>query len=181
MVVPASSDRANETFVQWKEPVQSNKEGGNADGNASTSRGRKRKQPRRLEVPHPAATASIHGEGVQEAGLPGSVTALFSGARGGTSSQCPAKVPSTNPLPRFRPPGQIPTTRSTVPLRRSYVSQTAPEHIPSMVPQRLYCIPPPRNLVQDRNDSTADEGARTTAQQYTTAPEGKAYIFYVYV
>ena len=176
MVLPASSDRANETFVQWKEPVQSNRDRGNANGDASTSRVRKNKQPRRLPVPHPAAGASTDGEGVEESRHAGSGVAVVSEARGATSSRCPAEVPSTDPLPRFRPPGRIPTTASTVPLRTSYVSQRAPQQMPTMAPQRLYCIPPPRNAVEDRNESTAHEGAGTTAQQYRTAPEGKAYI-----
>ena len=167
MVPPASSDRANETFVQWKEPVQSNRERGNADGDASTSRGRKKNQPRRLQVPNAAAGASIQGERVQESLHAGSVTALLSEARGATLSRTPAEVPSSDPPPRFKPPGRIPSTRSTVPLPRSYVSERARHHIPSMVPQRLYCIPPPRHGVQEQNDSTA--------------AEGKAYNCYLFV
>lgn len=113
MVRPNSSDRGAEKFVQWKEPPHSAGGAPNGSGEASTSRGRKKKLSRSLGVALGGGSASERSARVEDRRHNGSASTLR--AEADLAHPSPVRVEETSTLP----PRRINTTPSPVPNSRS--------------------------------------------------------------
>lgn len=176
MVCSTSSDRANEKFVQWKEPMQLGGGTTNVDGDASTSRGRKKKWSTRGTVFRGAGDTTLEGPGVEDSNHIGSGIVVLAEGRGANSSHVVVEAPSTNPPPRFVPPLLIPITISLVLVVRENESERAFGQTPNIVTERGKCIQPPTEAVHCQDDSTILEGDGNFLQQNIPPPQGRAYI-----
>ena len=153
MVRPATLDRGNEKFVQWKEPLQSKGDTTNFDGHDYTSRVRKKKQTARQNSTLTSPVASILGSGVEERGHARNPATVLIETGVGTLSPSHAEVHSVAPLPRFKPPRCVQSTRSTLLLPRSTVPEGASEQTPNMLPES-------NNDRASRNESLQHQGPR---------------------
>lgn len=124
---PRRSERGNETFVQWKEPSHSNDEILIVGGDATTSRGKKKKQSRRLMKAVAAEDAFLQSTGVEDFRNEGQASEALSEGRGGTSSRSAQQIHTVNPPPKFMPPRRVHSTRSTVALLASSASERVPD------------------------------------------------------
>lgn len=170
---PSSSDRGNEGFVQWKEPLELDEAISPGDGHASTTRSRKKNQPRRITVPTGGAQASIHGSAMEDSRRGGRASQVVSEAGGGTSSRSGAELQTVDPSPRFVPPRRVHTTRSTVPVLRSSASEKASEHKTSMDTTGVNNIPAPREVLEDHSAPRAVEVEGFSTPPNISPPQGK--------
>lgn len=97
------------------------------EGDASTSRGKKKKQQRRVRNAHGEPETSIQGPRGDESGQGGSPIAIVSEGGRGTSSPIAGEVPSRNPPSGFKPPRQLLNTRSNRRIPRATEPPKAPE------------------------------------------------------
>lgn len=163
MVPSATSDRANEKFVQWRQPVESRGKELHDEGDASTSRGKKKKQQRRVRNAHGEPETSIQGLRGDESGQGGSPIAIVSKGGRGTSSPIAGEVPSGNPPSGFKPPRQLLNIRSNRRIPRATEPPKAPEHTQSMVHEDINSMSLPKEAIQDKRQSPAVASGGTAA------------------
>lgn len=124
---PGRSDRGNEKFVQWKEPVQSKGGTSNVDGPDNTSTVRKNRVTRRQKSLLTSLEATIQ-EAPAEVEFHDTInTAEETETGGGSIVPTPAQFHSSDPSPRFRPPRQIQNDITTPPCPTARVSVGASE------------------------------------------------------
>ena len=117
MVRPITTERVNEKFVQWKEPLQSTGGAPNGEGEASTSKRRKKKLSRSLGTALGGGSASERCARVEESTHGGSASASTVRAEVVTAHPAPILAEDTlaNPPARFVPPRRTHTRASPVP------------------------------------------------------------------
>lgn len=174
MVRPATSDRGNEKFVEWKERVQSKGDIANVDGHASTSRVRKKKQATSQKFLLPSFVASNRGPRVEEQGHAISPTAIVTETGVGTLSPSSAEVHSLAPPPIFKPHQRMQTTRSSILIPRSTVFEGADGQTPDMLPEANNRRATQRESLQHHYDSAAHGDEGTVGPQQRETPQGKA-------
>lgn len=133
MFRPATSNRGNEKFVEWKEPVQSKRDIANVDGHDCTSRQSKKKQATRHKFMLSSFGVSIQRQGIEEQGHPTSPTAIMTETRCGTLSPSRVEVHSLATPPIFKPPRRMQSTRSSILLPISTISKGASGQTPDML------------------------------------------------
>lgn len=168
-----TAERRNENFVQWKEPVQSSGKQSSAHGTASTSTVRNNKQTRRQKSLLSSLEATIQGPQVEDelnATIP-SVVVTETGV--GTPASSPPELHTSDPPPRFRPPGQSNTTRSTKRRPAAGVSVGTTEHAADMQRDGNNCRTTQIEAVSHDSDFDEQEEQETAGQQQRRATEGK--------
>ncbi len=174
MVRPATSDRGNEKFVEWKEHVQSKGDIANVDGHDSTSRVRKKKQATRQNFMLSSFVASIQGPGVEEQGHAISPTAIVTEKGVGTLSPSRAEVHSLAPPPIFNPHRRMQSTRASILPSRSTVFEGAFGQTPDMHPEAFDRRATQRESLQHHYDTAAHGDEGTVGPQQRQTPQGKA-------
>lgn len=110
MVSSRRSDRGTENFAQWNDPMASNEHTTPHVGGHHISRGKGRKQPKRVIVPRGGAQSSNPGAENEESMHGGNGSQVLSDSRGRTSSRSAAMVETTTPPPIFAQPRRIHST-----------------------------------------------------------------------